>query len=94
MIEVRRMARTLLVLALVVFPAAASAAEPTPVEPLDIGKWRAKGPIHDTVLPPSGVRARAAADHTEEFVDVGSHIITVTTDIPGLDLMPYAQVLA
>jgi hypothetical protein len=92
---VRRIARgALLLFVLAAFPAGASAGAPTPVEPIDIGKWRAKGPIHDTVLPPSGVRARAAATYTEEFVDVGDHVITLTTDIPGLALMPYAQVLA
>jgi hypothetical protein len=88
------MARTLLLVVLAAFPAGAAAAVPTPVEPVDVGKWRAKGPIHDTVLPPSGVRARAAADRTQEFIDDGSHVITVTTDVPGLNLLPYAQVLA
>jgi hypothetical protein len=91
---VRRIARSiLLALALALFPAAASSASPTPVEPIDIGALRPRGPIHDTVLPPSGVRARAAAAFSEQFIDVGDHVVTMTTDIPGLDLLPYAQLL-
>ena len=90
----RLLARSLLtVLALMALPAAATAAAPIPVEPAEIGEWRAKGPVRDRVLPP-GFRARAAASRTEEFVDIGGHEIAVTTDVPELDLMPYAQILA
>jgi hypothetical protein len=93
-LTLRLLARSLLTgLALLALPAAASAAEPIPVEAAEIGEWRAKGPVRDTVLPP-GVRARTAAARTEEFVDVGGHVIAVTTAVPELDLMPYAQVVA
>ena len=79
--------------ALSLLPAGTAAAAPTPVEPRDLGEWRAKGEVVDTMLQPT-VRARAAAARVERFEDGHGHILTLTSDVPDLDLMPYAQVFA
>ena len=78
---------------LALLPASASAAVPTPIEPLDLGEWRAKGEVVDTRLRPT-VRAKAAAAHVERFSDEHGHVLTLVTDLPGLDLNPYARVFA
>ena len=58
----------LVLAALALLPASASAAAPTPLEPLELGEWRGKGEVVDTRLRPT-VRAKAAAAQVEQFSD-------------------------
>jgi hypothetical protein len=74
--------------------AAAQAA--TPVHPADLGTWRAKAEVRDRVLGnrPARLRANAAAASTELFSDHHGHEFTISTDVPELDLTPFAELLA
>lgn len=65
----------------------------TPIQPADLSDLTAKAPVRDSVLK-AKPRARAAADRTELFVDQHGHQIALSTYIDGLDLAPYASVLA
>lgn len=70
-----------------------AAASLSRVEPADLTGLRAKRPVEDSELRTTP-RARAAAIRAETFVDDHGHRITLLTDIDGLDLGPYASVLA
>ena len=86
-----RFSLVLMTVVLTLAPGAAASA--TRIEPRDLGEWRAKGDVHDTVLQP-GIRARAAQARFEQFEDQHGHILTLATDIPDVDLTPYAEVFA
>lgn len=78
------------VLCAAAFAGSAGAARPT--EPIDLSQLVVKAEVHDTVFnkqPPKPPPARI-----EQFVDPHGHIFSVGTDISGLDLRPYANVLA
>jgi hypothetical protein len=80
----------LTVLSASVLAGAASAARLA--EPIDLGEVVAKAEVQDAVFteqPPKGPPARI-----EEFVDSHGHRFRIGTDVPGLDLAPYANVLA
>jgi hypothetical protein len=49
--------------------------------------------VHDTLVAP-GRAARASAATTRIFEDAQHRAIRISTDVPGLDLAPYAAVLA
>ncbi len=83
---------TLIVAALALLPANAAAAA-VPVEPRDLGEWYAKGEVTDTIVAPV-VRARAATTRTETFTDEHGHTLLLTTELPQLDLLPYARTVA
>jgi hypothetical protein len=52
--------------------------------------------VHDAVLAPraAGMRVRASAAGTKVFQDAKGYSIHISTAVPGLDLTPYAQLLA
>jgi len=56
--------------------------------------WSSDVQVLDRVLTRPPLRARSAAARTEVFTDHHGHAITLTTDVPALDLTPYAQLLA
>jgi hypothetical protein len=81
---------TLAVLSAAAFAGAASAARLA--EPIDLGDVTAKGAVQDSLFleePPKGPPSRI-----EEFVDSHGHRFRVGTDVAGLDLAQYANVLA
>lgn len=67
-------------------------AAPRVAEPADLTGLSASGPIVDTVL--ADVPTAAIQGTPQVFVDPHGHRITLETAIPGLDLSPYADVLA
>jgi hypothetical protein len=80
----------LTVLAAAAFAGAASAARLA--EPIDLSEVVAKAEVQDAVFteqPAKGPPARI-----EEFVDSHGHRFRIGTDVPGVDLAPYANVLA
>ncbi|MGH2838210.1 MAG: hypothetical protein ACRDJY_07675 [Thermoleophilaceae bacterium] len=77
---------------LALLPAEAAAAA-TPVEARALGEWRAKGEVTDTIVAPAA-GARAAAARVEQFTDEHGHTLTLATDLPDLDLLPFAEILA
>ena len=83
---------TLMLAVLALLPAGVASAA-TPVQAVDLGEWRAKGEVTDTIVPPSP-QARAANARVERFTDEHGHTLTLITEQPGLDLLPYARVLA
>jgi hypothetical protein len=83
---------TLLVAALALLPSGTAAAA-APVKAVDLGEWHAKGEVTDTVMSPS-TQARAAATRVERFTDEHGHTLILSTELPGLDLLPYARTLA
>jgi hypothetical protein len=50
--------------------------------------------FHDTLLKPGQVRAHAAQATTRVFQDGQGNPIRISTPVPGLDLAPYARLLA
>jgi hypothetical protein len=98
------MRRSALLLALLVLagglaatPAAASGAagsashEAVPGAGAGLGKWRARGRVRDRILTRMPVVARSAIARTESFQDEHGHALTLATDVPGLDLRPFAE---
>lgn len=80
----------LIVLAAAAFAGVASAARVA--EPIDLSQVVAKAEVEDAVFtkqPPKGPPARI-----EEFVDSHGHTFRIGSDVPGVDLAPYANVLA
>lgn len=90
--ELRPLITTLMLAALTLLPAGVASAA-TPVEAIDLGEWHAKGEVTDTMMPPSA-RATAASARVERFTDEHGHTLTFITELPGLDLLPYARALA
>jgi hypothetical protein len=50
--------------------------------------------LHDTVLKPGAVVARASSAPPRVFRDAAGNPIRISTAVPGLDLAPYARLLA
>jgi hypothetical protein len=50
--------------------------------------------VHDALVAPRDARAQASAATTRTFEDARHRTIRISTDVPGLDLAPYAAVLA
>lgn len=73
-------------------PALASAARPVEAAPLD--RITVKKRVVDTVLKARPPVARAATQRTAVFSDPHGHRINISTGIDGLDLRPYAEILA
>jgi hypothetical protein len=86
-----RRALLLLLLTSLCAPAAAHAA--TPTDPIDLSKVTAKKRVVDEIVP-RRTRARAAGARTERFTDAQGRAFTISTDIPDVDLKPFANVLA
>jgi hypothetical protein len=78
---------------LAAFAALTTSAAAAPVEPLSLGEWRAKDKVTDTIVAPRA-RAGAASARLERFTDEHGHQLTLSTALAGLDLLPYARVLA
>lgn len=71
----------------------AAAKPPEAIEAADLSTLQAKARVRDRTFR-GPVRARAAALSTQSFVDDHGHTLVLSTDIPALDLAPYAAVLA
>jgi hypothetical protein len=80
-----------LLLASLCAPAAAQAA--TPTEPVDLTQVTAQKQVVDEIVP-RRTRARAAGARTEQFTDAQGRAFRISTDIPDVDLKPFANVLA
>ena len=89
-----RTAGLLVALVLAATAPAAVAIGPRPVTPIALNGLPARHAINDVTLRHPPARATAAAAYTQLFDDGQGRTITVTTDIPGLDLTPYASILA
>jgi hypothetical protein len=89
----RRPAIMIAVAAATMALAAQSASAARVVQPADLSELRARSAVRDSVIRVTP-RAGAADDRTEVFVDQHGHRITLSTPIDGLDLTPYASVLA
>src|SRR5687768_12010255 len=63
-----------------------------PIQPADLSDLGAKGPVRDAVIR-TALPARAA-QRTEAFGDQHAHQMTISASVDGLDLAPYASVLA
>lgn len=81
------------ILCAVLVAAPAALAAPRSVEPLDLSAVHAKAEVVDRILPP-GMSARAAGARTQQFTDDHGHLFSISTDVPGVDLQPYASVFA
>jgi hypothetical protein len=81
-------------IATVLVCAPGAAAAPRPVQPADLEGLRVERLVKDRVLRGAPSRVSAAGASTQVFSDQHGHRITVTTDVPGLDLQPYAEILA
>jgi hypothetical protein len=69
--------------------------EQSTVVPRDLGGVNAKREVEDRVLRRGLARASAVQPtRVEEYYDTDGHSITVGTAIAGLDLQPYAEILA
>jgi hypothetical protein len=64
-----------------------------PVAPRDLDGLPIRSRVIDTIIHDRHL-ARSATARSEVFVDQHGHNIWVETDIQGLDLAPYASVLA
>jgi len=84
-------------LAMVILAVMASEADASPprIAPTDVVGVTAQRPVVDTILPPSSAKARiAAVTRTEQWVDDQGYTITISTDLPNVDLSPFAGILA
>jgi hypothetical protein len=90
-----RVPRPLLIVlvSLAAFGAPATAAAAVPIQPRELGEWHATGEVTDTIVRPRA-RASAASTHTQRFTDDHGHTLTLSTQVAGLDLTPYARTLA
>lgn len=91
----RLVALALLVVATVGFLTSAASAAPPLIEPTNIEGVEAKRPVVDTILSPSRLMARTSANvHTQRWMDPHGHTISISTDLPAVDLSPFAGILA
>ncbi len=61
---------------------------------IDLTQVIAKAEVHDSVVRGEREPPKAPPSRIEQFVDSHGHTFRVGTDIPALDLLPYANVLA
>jgi hypothetical protein len=87
-------AKVLLVAVVLAFAGAAPADAARRVSGRTLAGTPMRARVHDAVLAPGAARARAAGSHMQVFRDAQGNPIRISTSVPGLDLAPYAQLLA